>query len=178
LKELCDSLSEKCAPFYPFYQELLQTADNDSSKTTEMTESELNREAEEAKTMKKLKKLNAHMLKPIETLYKKYLNSENESKVIKKISVDRNGCFIEECVLNLSQDAASFDLAAINKTCVKLTKQIGELINQKNGQLMSEIINEVKNLKPYLDLFEEFSTKWCAYLIEVNLNSSKLFLGI
>lgn len=164
MRQLCDSLREQCKPFEPMFNDLLETSVNANSKCENPTQHDVtleNRDEEAKSLTKKFSKLNSLLLKPIETLYKKYLSAEKPTMVVKKITSDQPGCFVQECLVNLCDDVEKLALAPINKLLDKLTKKVVDLIHaEKAEELMSGIMNQIKVVKTFMDVFEAFVTKW------------------
>lgn len=119
--------------------------------------------------------MNSLILLTLESLYKKYLVETNNK--IKRVSAEEPGSFALECLVNLVDDVELFDLRSINRLLSKLSTILTKMLRSStNVEFMSGLIGEFRIIKTYIHLFTTLVTKWCVYLVESHLNSSKLLL--
>lgn len=179
LQILCESLGNNCAPFQPHFVQLANSSSITNSKNIDELK-EQTEQIKEAKLFKQIGQLNSHVLKVIEELYKKYLDKSVSEPMIKKISSDNAGSFALECLANLIRDVELLDPKSINRSLNKLSDSLTQLIHRTttNSELITRLIGEFRVIKAYLDIFETFANKWCVYLVETNLNTSKLFIEL
>lgn len=178
LERLVESVDVHCAPFASHFARIRSLAekfqaDLNTSNSDQTTGSTDNCSIFVDLINKSVKLI----LKIIENLYRKYLLGDKSTPRTDAINEQDKNCYIREYLVNYVQDVELLDLVKLNKLFAKIMRKFEKLMTQQTDQnLDAEIITVSRVVKVYTNFFEMFVKKWLVYTMDMNCQSSGLFL--